>query len=86
MSSGLTAEGKFNKYYSSTVVNKAKEHALWTVPSIMVDPNEAKNGTQQLHYDYQSAGALLVNNLTSKLPGTLFPPGPPSLRFNLTTH
>lgn len=86
MSSGLTAEGKFNKYYSSTVVNKAKEHALWTVPSIMVDPNEAKNGTQQLHYDYQSAGALLVNNLTSKLAGTLFPTGRPSFKIDINSE
>lgn len=86
MSRGDSAAAKFTKYRDTYVINKAEEHAEWTVPAIMVDPAKAQNGTQRLQYDYQSAGALLVNNLTSKLSGTLFPTGRPSFKIDLNNE
>lgn len=74
---------KFEKYRDHYVLKKAEEHAHWTVPGIMVDPTKINESTESLLYDYQSAGAILVNNLTSKLGSTLFPTGRPSFKIDI---
>jgi hypothetical protein len=68
---------KFDAYRDERVVRKAEEMAGWVLPGLMTDPNKTDQKAEALQYDYQSVGALLVNNLTAKLAGALFPAGRP---------
>lgn len=65
----------FEQYRDSGVVYKAKQYATFTLPSLMVDPLQSTR--QTVEHDFQSVGALLTNNLASKLVGALFPTGYP---------
>lgn len=68
---------KFDAYQDQRIVKKAEELAGWVLPSLMTNPNKPDHQAATLQYDYQSVGALLVNNLTAKLAGALFPAGRP---------
>ena len=56
-------------------IHKACTFAQYTIPSLMADANKPQGHADILTSDYQSDGALLVNNLTAKLAGALFPSG-----------
>ncbi len=56
-------------------IKKAEMFAQYTIPSLMTDANRPQGHAEVLQSDYQSDGALLVNNLTAKLAGALFPAG-----------
>lgn len=72
----------FKEYQDTTVLNKAKSYASWTVASLVSDPSQHGRQTH-VEGDYQSDGALLVTTLASKLSGLLFPTSHPFLRIDL---
>lgn len=60
-------------------VDRAREAAKLTIPSLF--PPEGATGHTKLPTPYQSVGSRGVNNLSSKLLLTLFPPNSPFFRF-----
>jgi len=78
-----TAKDRFEKLNSNRdqVLNRAREAADITIPALMPPEGTTENAT--LPQPYQSLGARGVNNLTSKLRLSLFPPGNPFFRFKM---
>lgn len=75
----------FEKYRDDNVQTKARKYAHWTLPQLMADVSlAAKGNTVILERDYQEVGALLVNNLASKLAGLLFPAQRPFYKIKLS--
>lgn len=73
-----TYKALFERYRDSVVLQKATQYAKWTLPQLTADASAARNGQAVvLERDYQEIGALLVNNLASKLAGLLFPSSRP---------
>ena len=70
-------------YRDTSAIKRAECYAEYTLPYLMVDPLlKSENQTSTaLEKDYQSVGALLVNNLASKIAGALFPVGIPYFRL-----
>ena len=69
----------------TTAIRKAEDFAKFTITSLMADPLlQTGPNAQVLEYDFQSLGALLVNNLTAKLVMILFPPGRPAFRIEVS--
>ena len=73
----------FEQYQQSGTIQKAVDLAGTTLPAIMQDATKGQGMPSVLSYDYQSEGAYLVNNLTSKLVGALFPAGRPFFRLKI---
>lgn len=68
----------FDKYRDDTVIQKAVQYSKWTLPQLMADMTLVSNGSVLvLERDFQEMGALLVNNLSAKLTGLLFPSSRP---------
>jgi len=63
------------------VLSRARDAADITIPALM--PPEGTDENATLPQPYQSLGARGVNNLTSKLRLSLFPPGTPFFRFKM---
>ena len=63
----------------TTVIDRAKQCAELTIPSLLVDVSHTED--TRLPTPYQSLGARAVNNLASKLILSLFPPNAPFFRF-----
>jgi len=63
------------------VLSRARDAADITIPALMPPDGTDENAT--LPQPYQSLGARGVNNLTSKLRLSLFPPGNPFFRFQM---
>jgi hypothetical protein len=78
-----TAASLWQEYKDTSVVDRAKHFARYTVPSLMVDPLTG-NGREEVCYDFQSSGSLLLNNLSSKLTSLLFPSNQPFFK-NIVT-
>lgn len=73
------------RYRDDTVIMKSELYAHWTLPQLMIDLEIASGGTtQQLERDFQEMGALLVNNLASKLASLLFPSSRPFYKIKLS--
>lgn len=69
-----TNKGLFDKYRDTYVLDRATQYATWTLPALMADLQQTSNGTRTvLQTDFQEIGALLTNNLSSKLAKILFP-------------
>lgn len=69
-------ESLWQRYRDANVVEKAREYSRYTLAKLVseydaADANDINR--QQVTRDYQSIGALLVNNLTAKLGEYLFP-------------
>lgn len=78
------ASAAWAEHRDSRAIRKAEDFAKFTVASLMVDPlNKTGQTAEVVEYDFQSAGALLVNNLAAKLVMTLFPPGRPGFQLEL---
>ncbi|AKF13951.1 collar protein [Pseudomonas phage DL62] len=77
-----TAAMLWEKLRDGSVESRAIEFAKTTLPYLMVDPMSGSRGV--VEHDFQSAGALLVNNLAAKLARSLFPTGIPFFRSELT--
>lgn len=85
MSTRLTHKALFTKYKDDAVLTKSRKHAHWTLPQLMADVTLAGLGnTVILERDYQEMGALLVNNLASKLAGLLFPSSRPFFNIEVS--
>lgn len=70
-----TCAALFNKYSDPTVLTVSRQCAEWTVASIFPEAstNNADQTRKALRRDFQSHGAMLVNNLSSKIAQALFP-------------
>lgn len=66
----------------STINTQFEDYAGWTLPYLFM-PENADEDTEAQH-DYQSVGAQAVNHLANKIAKTLFPPGRPFFRMDLT--
>ncbi len=73
----------WSEYRDTSVVDRAEHFARYTVPSLMVDPLTG-NGREDVRYDFQSSGSLLLNTLSSKLTSLLFPSNQPFFK-NIVT-
>lgn len=64
---------------STQLIHKCEGYARYTLPHLFADPLQDASAvnSQTLVHDFQSAGGLLVNNLSSKLTQALFPPNVP---------
>lgn len=67
----ITHQALFTKMQDTEVIRKSEQYAHWTLASLMADLKSMTRAT--LERDYQEIGALLTNNLASKLAGILFP-------------
>lgn len=64
----------FEKYQSSRLMLKYEQYARWTVPGVFPkESTSAKNDNKQIESDFQSMGALLLNNMAAKMASLLFP-------------
>lgn len=78
----LTAAARWEQLRDTAAISRAEEFAKMTLPYIMRDPLQ---GDQvDIEHDFQSVGAVLVNNLSAKLVQALFPTGIPFFRSELT--
>lgn len=70
----ISHKALFQKMRDDTAIAKATQYAHWTLPQLMADFNTVRgNGSVIVERDYQEMGALLVNNLATKLAAILFP-------------
>jgi len=58
------------KYEEGKLLQAWKNFALWTIPAVFPHTDQKDS---QIQHDYQSMGAILVNNLAAKLVALLFP-------------
>nr|DAQ74805.1 MAG TPA: Head to tail joining protein [Caudoviricetes sp.] len=72
-----THQTLFEEYRDLRLLSKFEQYSKWTVASVF--PHSLKvddlQGNDVIERDYQSMGAVLVNNLTAKLCKLLFPVG-----------
>lgn len=62
----------FNEYTDTGVLEKSRQYAKWTIPSLMAKSSLGQDQVAMMG-DFQSKGATLVNSLASKLTSLLFP-------------
>ena len=83
--STISHKNLFEKLRDTSIIERCVQYAHWTLPQIMADFENAR-GDQRvvLERDYQEIGALLTNNLASKITRLLFPASQPFFRINLS--
>jgi len=67
----VSYESLWQKYRDSNVVTKAREYSRYTLAKLVSEYDRADTddmNRQQITRDYQSVGALLVNNLVEQKP------------------
>ncbi|MES7605127.1 portal protein, partial [Cutibacterium acnes] len=72
----VSYESLWQKYRDSNVVNKAREYSRYTLAKLVSQYDRAETedvNREQITRDFQSVGALLVNNLIARLGEFLFP-------------
>ncbi|CAI3971402.1 head-tail adaptor [Variovorax phage VAC_51] len=80
-----TFKSLFEKYRDDSVILKSRQYAHWTLPKLMAELSH--HGTAEvIERDYQEMGALLVNNLGSKLTSLLFPTNRPFFGINASAR
>lgn len=78
-----TFKSLYEKYRDDSVILKSRQYAHWTLPKLMAELSH--HGTAEvIERDYQEMGALLVNNLGSKLTALLFPTNRPFFGVNVS--
>lgn len=84
-------EGQFGKMQDPSVLTSSEQLAKWTLPGVFTKDLTYNGGNRTaLHRDYQSYGAILVNNAAAKVTQALFPENLSFFKiqdttFNLTT-
>lgn len=69
-----TFQGLFDKLQDIQVLHSSEQFARWTNASVFPSESTQSTGVRYaLERDYQSKGAMLVNNLASKITQALFP-------------
>lgn len=76
---------RFMAYQDTNAIRKAEGFARYTIPSLMADSTRSHGKAETFEADFQSVGALLVNNLTAKLASALFPAGRPFHKIKIDT-
>ena len=69
---GISHQALFTKLRDDEAVRRGVQYAYWTLPALMANL-DSNHGKALLERDYQEIGAILVNYLSSKLAGLLFP-------------
>lgn len=70
----ISHKSLFSKLQDTSLIAKCTTYAHWTLPQLMADMSITRGLTRALvERDYQEIGALLTNNLASKLARLLFP-------------
>lgn len=78
-------ESLFNKYRDDSAIIRNEAYARWSLPTIFADLDVRKDGKQQsVRRDFQSIGAVLVNQLASKIASILFPSNQSFFRIDST--
>jgi hypothetical protein len=79
-----TAEGRYGRLEKDrfAVLERARDASKLTIPSLI--PPSGTTSSTRLPTPYQSVGARGVNNLSSKLLLTLFPPNEPFFRLTIS--
>lgn len=81
----LSHKARYDLYKNDEVIRKSEQYAVWTLASLMADPVRSAGGAPApLERDFQEMGALLTNNLASKLATLLFPSSRPFFRTTLS--
>src|SRR5699024_4237896 len=81
----MNHKSRYMKYRDDGVLRKARTYSTWTVASLMAEVFDRNQSVQvDLARDFQSTGALLVNNLASKLTALLFPHSRPFFKISLS--
>ena len=82
----ITHEALWEKFRSSTVIQKAEQYSYFTLPYLMADSRlrTGSDGRLLVERDFQELGGLLVNNLSSKLTQILFPLQVPFFSIEVT--
>lgn len=76
-----TARSLWQSYRDDTCISRCEQYAKWTLPYLMADLDSiGVNGRVMVERDFQEIGAMLVNNLASKLTRILFPTQYPFFR------
>jgi len=72
-------------YRDTSSVYRGEQYAKFTIPSLMVDPLTGNKGesARSIEHDFQSVGAFLVNNLSSKIVTALFPANMPYFKLEV---
>lgn len=70
----ITHKALYQKLRNDSVISQMEQFAHYTLPATMARPIEiASSGRVVIERDFQAVGALLTNNLASKLARLLFP-------------
>lgn len=80
-------ESLYEEYEDDRLIRKMENYALWTIPSAFpyrYSKTVDNRGNMDIEHDYQSMGAILVNNLAAKLAGILFPTSQSFFKINPT--
>lgn len=82
----LNHKARFLQLRDDAFVLKCMQYAKWTLAHLMVDIEQASQSPNRtpVERDYQSYGALLVNNLAPKLTQLLFPSNRPFYNIALS--
>ncbi|BEQ12893.1 putative collar protein [Pseudomonas phage Ep4] len=86
MNTEASYESLFKEYQDDSAILRMEKYARWSLPTIFANP-ELRSGKQvAVQRDYQSVGAMLTNNLASKLASLLFPSNQSFFRLDSTVH
>lgn len=85
MGQAISHQALFTKLQDSEVVRRAIQYAHWTLPALMADMQNAQ-GKASLERDYQEMGAILVNFLSAKVAGILFPSSRPFFKISASAQ
>ena len=83
-----TLVGRWQEWHNPSQISQLQKLAEFTDPTLMINPLEiASNGQgyqPAIHRDFQSLGAVLLNNLAAKMSGMLFPVNQPNFRVQVS--
>lgn len=83
-----TIGADWQQWHDESQLKRLRHYAEYTDPALMVDPLNGGMGqadnVRQLVRDYQSLGAVLLNNLAAKMAGMLFPVNQPNFRIQIS--
>lgn len=76
----------YRKYMDDSAILRNEKYAHWSLPTIFADPDLRTGRQVSVQRDYQSVGAMLTNNLASKLAALLFPSNQSFFRLDSTVN
>lgn len=79
-------EALFRQYQDDSAILRTERYAKWSLPTLFANPDLRSGRQLSVQRDYQSVGALLTNNLASKLTALLFPSNQSFFRLDSTVN